>query len=234
MPVVRDIPLALDAERVLRQSRFRRCAESRPEIRSRILDLLALVQESHLLNPVASYRIYALTEMRCDRVILECGAVIHGSMLRSLKSRPERIALAICTIGSELEKRVRDFSRQGEPLRALLLDGIGNAAVQLLAREVCNLITIEAFSLGYQVSSPIRPGMPGIPISEQKQVSELVSGSEIGIEMTSTATMLPRKSVSMFLGLGLEMRLLTQAQICAGCDLRESCAERTLASDAEA
>ncbi len=54
-------------------------------------------------------------------------------------------------------------------------------------------------------SSPLSPGMPGFAILEQWQVFQLVSAEEIGVSLTSSGIMVPRKSVSMVIGIGPQM-----------------------------
>ena len=105
----------------------------------------------------------------------------------------------------------------------MLLDGIGSAAVDSLTQEVCKFMTGEASSRGYQVSSPISPGMPGLSITEQWQLLEMVPSGEIGVSLTSSGIMVPRKSASMVMGIGPQMTTWTRAEVCAHCSLKQTC-----------
>ena len=91
----------------------------------------------------------------------------------------------VCTIGVKLEKQVTNYFNWDEPLRGVLLDGVGSAAVDLQTEEVCKLMTTEASSRGYQASSPISPGMASLPITEQRQLLKIVPAREIGVSLTS-------------------------------------------------
>jgi hypothetical protein len=108
----------------------------------------------------------------------------------------------------------------------MLLDGIGSAAVDSLTEEVCKFIAGEASSGGYEVSSPVSPGMPGLPITEQWQLLKLVPAGEIGVSLTSAGIMVPRKSVSMVMGIGSQMAKWTRAEVCARCHLKKTCPHR--------
>ena len=108
-------------------------------------------------------------------------------------------------------------------MQALILDGIGSAAVDSLAQEACHFINREASSHGHQASSPISPGMPGLPISEQWQLFQLVPAEQIGVHLTSSAMMVPRKSVSMIIGIGPDMPTWTQAEVCNRCGINKTC-----------
>ena len=113
-----------------------------------------------------------ITEMSHQQLSLEGKLVVQGPLLPSLLPEAKELAVVVSTIGPRLEKQVTDYTNQGEPLRGMLLDGIGSAAVDSLTQEVCKLIAGEALSRGYQASSPVSPGMPGLPITEQWPVAQ--------------------------------------------------------------
>ena len=226
MPVIRDIPLSLNTREVLRREGFRGHSKIRPEIKSLILELLASVKNAHLLEPTMAYEIYSITEISHRQLSLEGNLVVHGPLLPSLLPEAKELAVVVCTIGPKLEKQATDYFDRDEPLRGLLLDGIGSAAVDSLTEEVCKFMAGEASSHGYQVSSPINPGMPGLPITEQWQLLKMVSAREIGVSLTSSGIMVPRKSTSMVMGIGPQMKTWTRAEVCAHCSLRKTCPYR--------
>jgi len=55
----------------------------------------------------------------------------------------------------------------------------------------------------------------------QKQIFTLLDTEKIGLKLTSSSLMIPRKSVSMVVGLGPEV--MKGAGTCAYCGLRETC-----------
>lgn len=223
MPVIRDIPLSLKTREVLRREGFRGQSKVRPEIKSLILELLAGIKKAHLLEPAVAYEIYTITAMNSSQVSLEGDKVVSGPLLPSLLPEAKELAIAVGTIGPSLEKQATDYINQGEPLRGLLLDGIGSAAVDSITREVCKFMASEASRRGYQVSSPINPGMPGLPITEQRQLLRMVPAREIGVRVTSLGIMIPRKSISMVMGIGSQMKTWTGAEVCARCNLSNTC-----------
>jgi hypothetical protein len=226
MPVIRDIPLSLKTQEVLRREGFRGHSKVKPEIKSLVLELLVSVKKTHLLEPAVAYEICSITEMSSSQVSLEGNAVVHGPLLPSLLPEAKELAVAVCTIGPKLEKQATDYFDQEEPLRGILLDGIGSTAVDSLTQEVCKFMVGEASSRGYQVSSPLNPGMPGLPITEQWQLLKMVPAREIGVSLTSSGIMVPRKSTSMVMGIGPQMTTWTRAEVCASCSLRKTCPYR--------
>jgi len=226
MPVILDIPLSLKTGEVLRREGLGGNFKIRPRIKSLILELLASVKQVHLLEPAVAYEIQSITEMSREQVSLEGNSVMHGSLLPSTFPEAKELAIAVGTIGPRLEKQVTEYFDRDEPLRGILLDGIGSAAVDSLTQEVCRLITAEAASRGYQASSPVNPGMPGLPITEQWRLLEMVPTREIGVSLTSSGEMVPRKSTSMVIGIGPKMKTWTRAEVCAHCSLKNNCPYR--------
>jgi hypothetical protein len=226
MPVIRDISLSLKTEEVLRRQGFRGYSKIRPEIKNLILELLAIVENTHLLEPAVAYEYYQVIGMSPDQISLEGDKAIQGSLLPTIFPEVKRLAILVCTIGPKLEKQATAYSKSGEALRGMILDGIGSAAIDMLAPEACRLIATEASSNGQQASSPVSPGWPGLPLTEQWNLFELVDTQEIGVSLTPSGIMVPRKSVSMVICIGPQMATWTQAEVCARCSLRKTCPYR--------
>jgi len=223
MPVIRDIPLSLKTGAVLRRQGFGGKAKVRPEIKNLIEELLASVESNHLLELAAAYEYYTIFGMSGVQISLEGDKAVHGPALPALFPKARELAVLICTIGPKLEKQASDYTQNGEALRGMLLDGIGSAAVDMLIPEVIKPIAAKVASRGYEVSSPVNPGMPGFAMTEQWNLMELSQAHQIGVSLTQSGILIPRKSVSMVVGIGTKMTRWTQAQVCARCSLRETC-----------
>jgi hypothetical protein len=223
MPVVRDIPLNLKTGEVLRRQGLGKKARLRPEIKSLILELLASLESHHLLEPAAAYECYSVTGMSVSQISLEGNKAVHGPALPATFPEAKELAVIIGTIGPKLEKQASDYTKNGQALRGMMLDGIGSAAVDKLIPEILKLIAAEAAQRGYEISSPISPGMPGLAMTEQWNLLELAKADEIGVSLTQSGILVPRKSVSMVVGIGPRMTRWTQAEVCARCSLRETC-----------
>ena len=221
MPIVHNVPLILGTEQVLRRQGIGRRMRLKPEMMVILHELLATVND--FLEPSIAYEFHSITMKRDGQLCLEEGTVLQGRLLPSLLPSARELAVVVCTIGPRLEEEVTECFNKKEPLRGLLLDGIGSAAVDSLTQEVCKLMMREASSRGYQASSPLSPGMPGFPITEQWQMLNLVPAGEIGVSLTPIGMMMPRKSISMVIGMGSEMPTWTQAEVCARCNLRKTC-----------
>ena len=226
MPIVRDILLNLQLDELLRSPVFGKSSKLKSEVKDLMHELLTRVNDSHLLEPAIAYEIHKISKVGHDRVSLESGAVLHGSILPSVFLEAEEMAVVVCTIGPRLVDQVTDYFSSDEPLRGLLLDDIGSAAVGSLVAEACRLISHEASRRGLQASSSLSPGGVRFPILEQWRLFELVPAGEIGVKLTSSGLMTPRKSNSMVMGIGQQMKTWTKAEACARCNLSKTCRYR--------
>ena len=223
MPVIRDIPWRLKSSEVLRRQGLGRGAKVRPEIELLIRELLATLKKARLLEPAAAYEYYTVRSMNASQISLEGDKAIHGPLVPAIFPEAQELAAVVITIGPKLEEQATDYSKSGETLRGMILDGIGNAAVDNLVSEVLRLIAAEVSSQGYEISSPVNPGMPGFPLTEQWNLLGLVNADGIGVRLTASGVLVPRKSTSMVIGIGQQMTRWTQAEVCARCSLMETC-----------
>jgi hypothetical protein len=223
MPIISEIYLNLTQDEVLRREGFRGHARVRPEMQKQISELLETVSCSSLLQPTAAYEMYDIVNMKPDKTVLNNDASVNGTLLPSTFPEAGKLAVMVCTIGPELENRVTEYSKTGETLRAMLLDGIGSAAVDILAQESCHLIAGKAREDGLQAGSPVNPGMPDLPITEQQNILDLAHAGKIGVSLTSSGIMVPRKSTSVVIAIGSNTHTWTQEEVCDRCNLRETC-----------
>lgn len=223
MTVLTDWQLTLSSDDVLRGQ------GADPQIihtkRPTLLDAAstALSEGSAMLHPAACIETAAVTEHRHEQIRLENGKKLIGSGIARHLAGAEQVAIAICTIGSELET-LSERWMQENPLLGLALDGLGNAAAENLAQQVCGHITEDAHAQGLQASTPLSPGEAGWPVEiGQPQVFGLLDPSKIGVTLTSGGMMTPKKSISLVIGLGPEM---TQTDACEVCNLKGTCRYR--------
>jgi len=223
MPVIRDIPLSLKTREVLRRQGLGGGAKVRPEIKILIQEILASVKNNRLLEPAVTYEYYTINSMNGSQISLDSGEAINGPLIPAIFPEAKELAVILCTIGPKLEKQVTDYSKSKEAMRGMILDGIGSTAVDMMTLEVLMRLTGEVSSRGYEISSPVNPGMPGFPLTEQWNLLGLVNADEISVSLTASGVLVPRKSVSMVIGIGPRMTRWTPAQVCARCSLRETC-----------
>jgi len=226
MPVISTIHLEMEMKEVLRHEGISLPSKLRPEVSALLHELLRSVEDQHLIIPAVVYEKHYVAQIDHRGLHLRDNQMLNGSLFASVMSTAKELVVTVCTIGPNLEKRASDYFHSDEPLRGVLLDGIGSAAVDLLAQETCRFLTKKASANGYRAGSPLNPGMRGFPISEQWQLFQLVPAEKIGVSLTPSGVMVPRKSISLVMGIGQRIKSWTQKEACAHCNLKKTCAYR--------
>jgi hypothetical protein len=221
MPLLRDWELNLDVDLVLRGQGADPAVirERRPALAAAAEQAL---QEGHaLLDPSVAYAVYPAEGLRHERLSLQDGRYLAGALIAQHLAAAEEVVILVCTIGEQLEQRVTAVM-PSDPVRGLALDGFGSAAAEVLAAAACSRFEEQAASRGLQATIPLSPGMVGWPVAEgQERIFSLVDAQQAGVTLTDGGMMIPRKSVSLVLGLGKDVR--AQGKACDFCTLRETC-----------
>jgi cobalamin-dependent methionine synthase I len=223
MAVIQKFSLNLKINEIQRRVGLGNCDTVIPKIQKVIVELLTKVEDEGLLKPVVAYEIFSSEDMDKKQFSMRNDNNMNSRLLTSLIPDAKEIAVSVCTIGPLIEEQVTNYFSNGDNLRAVLLDGIGSAAVDSLEIKARDIIAKEASSRGYQISSPINPGMQCLPLTEQRWLLELAHAEYIGVSLTKAFVMVPYKSASMVIGLGYEMQMLTPMEMCAKCNLNSTC-----------
>ncbi len=108
----------------------------------------------------------------------------------------ERAGLCVCTIGPDLEAAAARLMREGELLRGLVLDWLGSEAVTNISRQAEAWLAGEGRADGLWPSRMFAPGDKGWDISGQEFIFASVPASTIGVSLSGSFMMTPRKSFS--------------------------------------
>ncbi len=195
-------------------------------IRSRSPRLVATAEKAleaatKLLEPEVLVKEYKVTGFRHDSLELEDGKKISGPLVTGHLVGASYISVAVCTVGSKIDAYASEVM-DDDIVLGLAIDGVGSAAVESLANAVCKEIELEAADKGFQTTIPLSPGMIGWDVEVgQPLIFELMDPAKIGIELTPYHLMVPRKSLSMLIGVGPGIN--SGERICDYCTMRETC-----------
>jgi hypothetical protein len=213
--------LPLDVDRVFRgQGIDARAAQARKPL---LLEAArkALELGLPLVAPVVAYRRLSTAGLNHERVLLAEGGYLQGKLVANVLAATRHVVTMLCTIGPALENYAASVM-DVDPALGFALDGLGTAAVEELAVAACSKFGAEAEHAGLQATIPLSPGMEGWDTGPgQKQLFALFSPEEAGVTLTTGGMMLPKKSVSLVLGLGENVG--KQGQACDYCSLRLTC-----------
>jgi len=198
MPTVRGSVL-------LREIATIHCADEASWQRGRYRrDAIDLVERDNLLGAAYCYRIVPLDEPPSN--VLRAG----GETLDALRLVPESgqltaLGFGICTLGLALEQRATALFAERRMSLALALDGLGNELLSALSRRVQDRIVNEARKAQLTAAGELRAGDPGLPLRAQAAIQRLAGAESIGVSVTRGQVLHPLKSISMVLGIGIDL-----------------------------
>lgn len=221
MEIVLDLELQLESSRVLQALGV---PPGRKEKRLALVEEL-LPRGRDLVEPVILYDLFPVEEVRSGEVVLK-GVRLRSRGLAKLWAQAHEIALILCTIGPALDEQVSAYFVASDPLRGLVLDAIGTAALEELAEEACHLIADVAKGRGWEASAPLSPGNLDWRLEEQRVFFGLLPAEETGLRLKDSYQMTPLKSLSLAMGLGEEVLPAIGEPPCTYCSLGRRCRYR--------
>ena len=105
------------------------------------------------------------------------------------------------TVGEEIEKEVTRKFQRGEYTSSILLDAAATAAVEQAADSMEKAIEQNPLIRGYNMRWRFSPGYGDWPLSQQIELFHLSNAETIGIKLSSSMMMIPRKSITAIIGL---------------------------------
>ena len=114
----------------------------------------------------------------------------------------QEVALAICTIGSELPDLAKKLMKNGRLVEGVLFDAIGSVVAEAVASEINIMINERAKDLSLQVTERFSPGYCHWDISDQQLFFDRLNAKEIDVALTDAFVMVPIKSVCFAVNMG--------------------------------
>ncbi|MGA1978860.1 MAG: vitamin B12 dependent-methionine synthase activation domain-containing protein [Bacteroidales bacterium] len=141
--------------------------------------------------------------------------VIYGQVRKSTSA-----ALFLCTAGEGIGVRSRMAMKNGDLLEGYIYDVTGTEIVETAADIMQNELEKDMGALGRKITNRFSPGYCGWDVAEQQKLFQLMSDNYCGIRLTPSALMIPEKSVSGMVGIGVNVKRLPYS--CNLCDM-ENC-----------
>jgi len=176
---IENLKIEFDEKRILRLIGYK---TKSIELKDPVKKLIAEEKQKldRLLHPVSIYIILDYEETNKH-------PIFNGA---------EKVALCICTIGPDLETEIKELMSDNEMLRALILDSLGSEAAEEVAVQSDRILAEKAREMDLWPSKRFSPGYGKWDIQEQRYVFSVLPGESIGVRLTESCMMIPRKSVS--------------------------------------
>jgi hypothetical protein len=221
MPLLEEIEFKIDVDHVLRAQ------GADPDIiRGRSPHLVEVAKDAlqlghPLLEPKILYEKLKTDSIKHETLRFENGGSIRGNLIAQHLAPAEEVIVILCTVGSPLEERSIELVKT-DPVAGLALEGVGSAGVEAIANAACYHFEKMAEEEGWNATIPLSPGMTGWSVDKgQPEIFSLLNAKEIDVTLTPSYLMLPRKSLSMVIGIGENIR--ADGTTCDYCSMKETC-----------
>ncbi len=134
-------------------------------------------------------------------------------------TKAEKVGLGLCTVGAALEDRVRELFDTGHFLEGLVLDTIGSVAVDSVADSINYRICDQGEAVGLTAYKRSSPGYGSWALEEQRLFFDLLPHEKLGMDLTPSFMMVPRKSISFAVNLMRDGNKTWKTTRCARCGM---------------
>jgi len=222
MPALNN-EIDIDKQRILNRIGYSDDYEPSARINSLVDDYIENYHD--LIAPSYSYRIRNIDSVDGNRIDIGNSIILKSKKLANLLERCEMVAVFALTIGNYLEDLVAYLAENGLVLQATVLDAIGSGTAEKLAIQIEGKIRIKAGIAGMVTSWRFSPGYCDWAVSQQEMIFRALEGDTAGVRLTDSMLMIPRKSVSGIIGIGLPGNEIENYNPCNTC-LKKDCPGR--------
>lgn len=218
--------LPLNKKEILRYLGFKKKQELTETIDNEINQLMEEVQL--IAHPRYTYLIFECQAKAAEQEIHVLGTdlILTGHSIYQHLKHAKKVALLAATLGIEVERRIRYYSLT-EMSKSVILDACCTEYIE----KICDLaecqIEKEAEKEGFTMNRRFSPGYGDLPLAIQPAfLAVLEADRRIGLQLSETLLMMPRKSVTAIIGLFDDCqsaRPKRKKNNCADCSMNQSC-----------
>ncbi len=126
---------------------------------------------------------------------------IRGKVIEKHLSGCDQVILLAATIGEEIEAEVTRRFEKGTYASSVLLDAAATTAVEQTADALEKAILPDFVRKGYTARWRFSPGYGDWPLEHQPEMIRLSHAEQIGITLSESLMLIPRKSITAVIGL---------------------------------
>jgi len=142
--------------------------------------------------------------------------VLKDKDIKDLLINSKKCVVMAATLGSGVDSKIAYYSRFNIT-KGLIMDACATTAIEYLCDEVQNEIMENALKDNLFITTRYSPGYGDFSIDNQAEIlNVLETYKKIGLSVTESNIMLPRKSVTALIGLS-EIRSPKQNKSCGSC-----------------
>jgi hypothetical protein len=217
-PNVREIPFSVCVDDLLGPLGY----AERGAVESAIMEQILSETErcERMMMGKAVYSIMEIRRLSGSAAVEIDGLSIEDRTLLASLDGARSLAVAVCTVGAEIDRIVDEHFRRSDFLRGMIADVLGSRAVEDVAEQCTALICAEARELNLYSSGRLSPGYGTWDVSGQRAVFTVIDPSPIDVSLNEHCMMQPKKSISFVVPLTEEESSGQLRHPCLGCGLQ--------------
>ncbi|MBU1339686.1 MAG: hypothetical protein KKD56_11550 [Acidobacteria bacterium] len=132
-------------------------------------------------------------------IVLNNKVFIHSKKLALILNPCRKVAVFLTTIGAEVDRIIKQHMKN-RPHFGFLLDAAASVAAESVAQYVQDYIE-DNLQEDEKTTLRFSPGYCDWPLEEQKKIFNIVPHESIGVNLSESYLMSPRKSISGVIGI---------------------------------
>lgn len=172
------------------------------------------------IKPRYLHRDFLITRKDGQIYLSDSDICLKGKDVYNLLEECDRVVLLCATIGAEADKLIRT-AQVTDMAKALIMDSLANVAIEQVCGRLDSEIK-EAYKSLYQTWR-FSPGYGDMPLDIQKEFLALLNApKKIGLCVTDTNLLTPKKSVTAIIGLS-DKEITRKNLGCESCNMKDRC-----------
>ena len=200
--VLANIPFEIDEKRVLRELRIP-VKKNLKDLNEKKLgeELKNVIEIAYgLVHGKACYNTFQIKNVFESKVILDKSeTLVNSKKMAEILKDCEYCSLFVSTIGPELENHAVEMAKDDQS-GSFFLEHVGNWMAEYMAEAVEKRISQGIIKAGFISKKRYSVGYGDWHVEAQKEILEITEARRIGVSISESYLMIPRKSVSALIG----------------------------------
>ena len=211
MPIYNAPLLSIDAIEARRYAGLQKAVDFDEE------KILEACEDTRLLaKPKGIWEIY---DYDCETQTINANppCPLQGKKIGQHLAGCEKVIALSATVGEDIEEDITKRFSSGEYSSAVLMDAAATAAVEQLADGMEKAISPKMAAQGFLLKWRFSPGYGDWPLTQQPELIRLAKAEQIGVKLTTSMMLTPRKSITALIGLYRKQESSTAEYSPKGC-----------------
>lgn len=144
-----------------------------------------------------------------------CLETINWTRLTARMSDVRGLCCLAVTLGNGIDEKIKQLGKEAM-LQALVLDAVASVLAEFYANQIHQQVTCYYQQYGLETSARFSPGYCDWPLqSGQRSLFTFLEPEAIGLNISSSGLMTPRKSVTAVMITALQMQAKSPCFLCA-------------------